>query len=99
MDANSPAHSTLLIESSRYQLRGYLYLIKQVYVFYVGHVDKSSLHETLFHCNILSKNHHHHATLLIGSSSYRLPGEGSTFNNHNYHHYYYYYYNYYYYQF
>jgi len=27
-------------------------------VFYVGHVDKSSLHETLFNCNILSKHHH-----------------------------------------
>jgi hypothetical protein len=29
-------------------------------VFYVRHVDKSSLHESLFHCNILSKHHHHH---------------------------------------
>jgi hypothetical protein len=29
-------------------------------VFYVGHVDKSSLYETLFHCNILSKHHHHY---------------------------------------
>jgi hypothetical protein len=28
-------------------------------VFYVGHVDKSSLYETLFHCNILSKHHLH----------------------------------------
>jgi hypothetical protein len=28
-------------------------------VFYVGHVDKSSLYEILFHCNILSKHHHH----------------------------------------
>jgi hypothetical protein len=27
-------------------------------VFYVGHVDKSSLYET--HCNILRKHHHHH---------------------------------------
>jgi len=30
-----------------------------IYVFYVGYVDKSSLYETLFHCNILSKHHHH----------------------------------------
>jgi hypothetical protein len=37
----------------------YLCLIGRVYVFYVGHVDKSSLYETLFHCNILSKHHHH----------------------------------------
>jgi hypothetical protein len=36
----------------------YLCLIGRVYVFYVGHVDKNSLHETLFHCNILSKHHH-----------------------------------------
>jgi Ni,Fe-hydrogenase I cytochrome b subunit len=35
-----------------------LYLIGRVYVFYVGHVDKSSLYETLFHCNILIKHHH-----------------------------------------
>jgi hypothetical protein len=28
-------------------------------VFYVGHLDKSSLYETLFHCNLLSKHHHH----------------------------------------
>jgi hypothetical protein len=38
----------------------YLCLIGRVYVFYVGHLDKSSLYETLFHCNILSKHHHHH---------------------------------------
>jgi hypothetical protein len=38
----------------------YLCLIERVYVFYVGHVVKSSLNETLFHCNILSKHHHHH---------------------------------------
>jgi hypothetical protein len=30
----------------------YLCLIERVYVFYVGYVDKRSLHETLFHCNI-----------------------------------------------
>jgi hypothetical protein len=36
----------------------YLWLIGRVYVFYVGHVDKSSLYETLFHCNILIKHHH-----------------------------------------
>jgi hypothetical protein len=30
------------------------------FVFHVGHVAKSSLYETLFHCNILSKHHHHH---------------------------------------
>jgi hypothetical protein len=36
----------------------YLCLIGLVYVFYVGHVDKSSLNETLFHRNILSKHHH-----------------------------------------
>jgi hypothetical protein len=36
-----------------------LWHIGRVYVFYVGHVDKSSLFETLFHCNILSKHHHH----------------------------------------
>jgi hypothetical protein len=35
-------------------------LIGRVYVFYVGHVDKSILYEILFHCNILSKHHHHH---------------------------------------
>jgi hypothetical protein len=29
-----------------------------LFVFYLGHVDKSSLNETLFHCNILSKHHH-----------------------------------------
>jgi uncharacterized YccA/Bax inhibitor family protein len=34
-----------------------LCLIGRVYVFYVGHVGKSSLYETLFHCNILSKHH------------------------------------------
>jgi hypothetical protein len=38
----------------------YLCLIGRVYMFYVGHVDKSSLYETLFHCNILSKYHHYH---------------------------------------
>jgi hypothetical protein len=38
----------------------YLCLIGRIYVFSVGHVDKSSLYETLFHCNILSKHHHHH---------------------------------------
>jgi hypothetical protein len=38
----------------------YLCLIGQVYVIYVGHVDKSSLYETLFHHNILSKHHHYH---------------------------------------
>jgi hypothetical protein len=38
----------------------YLCLIGRVYVFYVGHVDKSSLYETLFHCNILTKHHLHH---------------------------------------
>jgi hypothetical protein len=37
----------------------YLCLIGRMYVFYVGHADKSSLYETLFHCNILSKHHHH----------------------------------------
>jgi hypothetical protein len=36
----------------------YLYLIERVYMFYEGLVDKSSLHEILFHCNILSKHHH-----------------------------------------
>jgi hypothetical protein len=38
----------------------YLCLIGRVYVFYVGHVDKSCLYETLFHCNILCTHHHHH---------------------------------------
>jgi hypothetical protein len=38
----------------------YLCLIGRVYVSYVGHVDKSSLYETIFYCNILSKHHHHH---------------------------------------
>jgi 4-hydroxyphenylpyruvate dioxygenase-like putative hemolysin len=38
----------------------YLSLIGRVYMFYVGHEDKSSLYETLFHCNILSKHHHPH---------------------------------------
>jgi hypothetical protein len=38
----------------------YLCLIGRAYVFYKGHVDKSSLYETLFHRNILSKHHHHH---------------------------------------
>jgi hypothetical protein len=37
----------------------YLCLIGRVYMFYVGHVDKSSLYEALFHCNILSEHHHH----------------------------------------
>jgi hypothetical protein len=36
----------------------YLCLIGRVYVLYVGHVDKSSLYETLFHFNILSRRHH-----------------------------------------
>jgi hypothetical protein len=36
-----------------------LCLIGRVYLFYVGLVDKSSLYETLFHCNILSKHHRH----------------------------------------
>jgi hypothetical protein len=27
-------------------------------VFHVGHVDMSSLYETLFHCNVLNKYHH-----------------------------------------
>jgi hypothetical protein len=35
------------------------FLCSRVYEFYVGHVDKSSLYETLFHCNIVSKHHHH----------------------------------------
>jgi hypothetical protein len=43
----------------------YLCLIRLVYVFYVGHVDKSSLYETLFHCNTLSKHHHHTETVLL----------------------------------
>jgi hypothetical protein len=43
----------------------YLCLIGRVYVFYVGHVDKSSLYETLFHCNILSKHHDHDDGYLI----------------------------------
>jgi dynein heavy chain len=38
----------------------YLCLIGRVYMFYVGHVDKSSLYETHFHYNILSKHHHHY---------------------------------------
>jgi hypothetical protein len=38
----------------------YLCLIGLVYVFYGGHVDKSSLYETLLHYNILSKHRHHH---------------------------------------
>jgi hypothetical protein len=38
----------------------YLCLIGRVYEVYVGHVDKSSLYKTLFHCNILSKHHHHY---------------------------------------
>jgi hypothetical protein len=37
----------------------YLFFIGRVYVFYVGHLDKSSLYETLFHYNVLSKHHHH----------------------------------------
>jgi hypothetical protein len=40
----------------------YLCLIARVYVFYVGYLDKSSLYETLFRCNIPSKHHHHHTT-------------------------------------
>jgi hypothetical protein len=43
-----------------YKYNYYLYLIGRVCVFYVGHVDKSSLYETLFHCNILSRHQHHH---------------------------------------
>jgi hypothetical protein len=38
----------------------FLCLTGRVYVFYAGHVDKSSLCEILLHCNILSKHHHHH---------------------------------------
>jgi hypothetical protein len=38
----------------------YLCLIGRVYMFYVGHVNKSSLYEILSHCNTLSKHHHHH---------------------------------------
>jgi hypothetical protein len=38
----------------------YLCLIGWVYMFYVGHVDNSSLYETLFHCNIQNKYYHHH---------------------------------------
>jgi hypothetical protein len=38
----------------------HLCFIGRVHVFYVGYVDKSSLYETLFHCNILSKHHHYH---------------------------------------
>jgi hypothetical protein len=37
-----------------------------VYVFYIGHVDKNSLNEALFYCTILSKHHHHH-------NAYRAP--------------------------
>jgi hypothetical protein len=36
----------------------YIYLSAE-YLWLIGHVDKSSLYETLFHCNILSKHHHH----------------------------------------
>jgi hypothetical protein len=43
----------------------YLCPIGRVYVFYVGHVDKSSLYETLFHSNILSKHYHHHHRVSI----------------------------------
>jgi hypothetical protein len=43
----------------------YLCLIGRVYVFYVGHVDKSSLYETLFKCNILSKHHYHHHSFMF----------------------------------
>jgi hypothetical protein len=41
----------------------YLCLIGRVCVLYVGHVDKSSLYETLFHYTIISKHHHHHFVL------------------------------------
>jgi hypothetical protein len=43
-------------------------------VFYVGHVEESSLYENLFHCNILSKYHHYVSEDLQGNinpSSYR----------------------------
>jgi hypothetical protein len=43
----------------------YLFLIGRVHVFYVGHVDKSCLYETIFQCNILSKYHHHHSCMSI----------------------------------
>jgi hypothetical protein len=43
----------------------YLCLIGQVYMFYVGHVDKSSLYETLFHCNMLSKHHYLHIFAIL----------------------------------
>jgi hypothetical protein len=43
----------------------YLCLIGRVFVFYVGHVDKSSLYETLFYCNILSKHHHHQIQYML----------------------------------
>jgi hypothetical protein len=43
----------------------YLCLIGQVYMFYIGHIDKSSLYETLFHCTVLIKKHHHHRTCKV----------------------------------
>jgi hypothetical protein len=46
------------------------YALLDEFVFYVGHGDKSSLYETLFHCNILSKHHHnHHIYIPCPSSS------------------------------
>jgi hypothetical protein len=34
------------------------YVLLDEFIYYVGHVEKSGLCETLFHC-ILSKHHHH----------------------------------------
>jgi hypothetical protein len=57
-----------------------LCLIGRVYVFYVGHVDKSSLYETLFHCNILSKHHlyDHLVNLPVRSHGIRTANQRST---------------------
>jgi hypothetical protein len=40
--------------------RGVFENFSLVYVFYVGHVGKRSLCETLFQCKVLSKHHYHH---------------------------------------
>jgi hypothetical protein len=47
-------------------------------MFYVGHVEKISLYETLFHYNILSK-HHHQVQVPMGSYI-RSTGDRSYLN-------------------
>jgi hypothetical protein len=47
----------------------------------VGQVDKSSLYETLFHCNILSKHHHHSMEVFVLPDVARTYYRSSQFTN------------------